>query len=103
MPLPSSHAMIKHLHLCAVAFLNSQQDPSSGQRAQPSTCTWKLWSRSFLTQKLPKNKGEDLGSVSKEQFMLFLLATTFAVPHETHLGDMDCLLSAGSFPKLTSL
>lgn len=101
-PQPFSHAMTKHLHLCAVAFLNNQQDRSPGQRAQPSTCTWKLWRRQFLTQKVPKNKGKDLAAVSKEQFMLFLLATTFAVPHETCLGNMNCLLSAENFPKLTS-
>lgn len=93
----------KHLHLCVVAFLNNQQDPSPCQKAQPSTCTWKLWSRQFLTQKLPKNKEKDLAAVNKEQFMLFLLASTFAVPHETYLGNMNCLLSAGTFPKLTSL
>lgn len=102
-PQPFSHVTTKHLHLCAVAFLNSQQDPSPGQKAQPSTCTWKLWSRQFLTQKLPKNKVKDLAAVNKEQFMLFLLASTFVVPHETYLGNMNCLLSAWTFPKLTSL
>lgn len=100
---PFSHATTKHWHLCAVAFLSNQLDPIPGQGAQPSTCTWKLWSRQFLTQKLPKNKGKDLAAVNKEQFMLFLLATTFAVPHETYLGNTNCLLSAENFPKLTSL
>lgn len=102
MPQPFSHATTIHLHLCAVAFLNNQQDPSPGQRAQPSTCTWKLWKRQFLTQELRKNKGKNLAAVSKEQFMLFLLATTFAAPHETYLGNKNCLLSAENFPKLTS-
>lgn len=75
--------------------------PQSESQAQPGT--WKLWSRQFLIQKMPKSKGKDLAAVSKEQFMLFLLASTFAAPHEIYLENMNCLLSAGNFPKLTSL
>lgn len=49
---------------------------------------------------VPKNKGKD--SAAKEQFTLFLSATTFAVAPETYVGNTNCLLPAGTFPKLTS-
>lgn len=81
-PQPFSHVTTKYLHLCALAFLNNQQDPSPGQKAWPSTCTWKLWSRHFLIEKLLRDKRKDLAAVSKEQFILSLLDITFADLHD---------------------
>lgn len=39
---------------------------------------------------------------AKEPFVLFCLATTFAVAPESYMGSMNFFLSTGTLPKLTS-
>lgn len=47
-----------------------------------------------------QEQGEGLSCC--QQFMLFLSATTFAVAPDTYMGSTNCLLPAGTFPRLTS-